>query len=125
MPQANQLAVRRAPLSREAHARIEAWLERRPLSSRYVFTRFDGRGGSRASAEPMSCTSAWRLVQRYAEQAGIEGVSTQTFRWFVGSELWRRCGPAEAQRALGLRRAQGLAGRYGAAAAGGVTDGLY
>ena len=125
MPAAKQLAAREAPLSREAYERIQLWLAGRPVKSRFVFTRFDGRGCSRASPEPMSPTSAWRAVQRYAEQAGLGGVGTQAFRWFVGSELVRRCGVAEAQRALGLRRSE-AAQRYGMPEPqGGLTDGLY
>lgn len=125
LPQGKQLGARQAPLSREACECIEAWLARRSVPSRYVFTRFDGRGGSRTSAQPMSTTSVWRTVQRYAEQAGIEDVSTQTFRWFVGAELMRRHGLAEAQRVLGLRRAE-AARRYGhREREQGLTDGLY
>jgi integrase len=74
----------------------------------------------------MSTTSAWRLVQRYAQQTGIGPVNTHTFRWFVGSELMRRRGLGEAQRALGHRRAAALVERYGRDEPGrGVTDGLY
>ena len=125
IPAAKQLAARQAPLSREAYERIQAWLACRPVESRYVFTRFNGRGCSRAAAEPMSPTSAWRAVQRYAQQAGLGGVGTQAFRWFVGSELMRRRGVAEAQRALGLRRSEATH-RYGAQAPqGGITDGFY
>jgi len=67
-----QAMPRQAPLLQEAHERIAAWLAQRPVQSDYLFTRFDGRGlQARASAEPLSRTSAWRLVQRYAQQVGL------------------------------------------------------
>ena len=118
--------ARQAPLSHEAYERIQAWLERRLVQSTYVFTRFDGRGSRRASAEPMSTTSAWRLVQRYVEQAGIGPVSTHAFRGFVGRELIRRRGLGEAQRALGHKRMETTA-QYDVLEEleGGLTDGLY
>ena len=63
------------------------------MRSDYIFTRFDGRGlQARASAEPLSRTSAWRLVQRYTAQVGLTHVKPQDFRRFVGCELTRRRG---------------------------------
>ncbi|WP_089945560.1 tyrosine-type recombinase/integrase [Candidatus Entotheonella palauensis] len=122
-----QSRPRQAPLSREAYARIEVWLAARPVHSEYVFTRFDGRGlQSRASAEPMSRTSAWRLVQRYAEQVGLEHVKPHDFRRFVGTELTRQRGIRQAQRALGHQRIETTAQHYVLdELEGGLTDELY
>ena len=127
IPQGKLLVARQAPLSQEARERITAWLTARPVTSDYVFTRFDGRGlAARASAEPLSRTSAWRLVRRYAEQAGLAHVSPQELRRFVGCELARRRGLRLAQQALGHRRIATTAQQCVAAeAAGGLTDGLY
>ena len=127
IPQGKLLTARQAPLSQEAHERIAAWLAARPVASDYVFTRFDGRGlAARSSAEPLSRTSAWRLVRRYAEQAGLAGVKPQDLRRFVGCELARRRGLRLAQQALGHRRIATTAQQCVAAEPeGGLTDGLY
>jgi integrase/recombinase XerD len=127
IPQGKLLLARHAPLSREAYTRIAAWLEQRPVRSDYVFTRFDGRGlQARASAEPLSRTSAWRLVQRYAQQVGLAGVKPQDFRRFVGCALTCRRGLRQAQRALGHKRIETTVQQCVAAELeGGLTDGLY
>lgn len=127
VPPGKLLLARQAPLSQEARERIAAWLAERPVASRYVFTRFGGRGAAaRAAAEPMSRTSAWRLVQRYAAQVGLSGVGPQALRRFVGCELARRRGLRLAQQVLGHRRIASTAQQcLGEEAEGGVTDGLY
>jgi integrase/recombinase XerD len=127
LPQGKQLVARQAPLSREAHDRIAVWLAARPMPAAYVFTRFGGRGATtRASAEPMSRTSAWRLVQRYAKQVGLAGVKPRDFRRFVGCELARRRGIRQAQRVLGHKRIETTAQQCMVAEPeGGITDGLY
>lgn len=127
VPQSKLLMARQAPLSREAHQRIAAWLAARPVASSYVFTRFGGRGAAaRAAAEPMSRTSAWRLVQRYAEQVGLAGVGPQALRRFVGCELARRRGLRLAQQVLGHQRIASTAQQcLGEEVEGGITDGLY
>jgi integrase len=118
---------RQAPLSLEAYTYIQAWLADRPVSSAYVFTRFDGRGlTSRAAAESMSRTSTWRLVQRYARQVGLVHVKPRDFRRFVGTALTRRRGIRQAQRVLGHRRIETTAQHYvPGELEGGLTDGLY
>jgi integrase len=125
IPQGKLLLARQATLSREAHARIAAWLAQRPVRSDYVFTRFGGRSWqARASAEPLSC--AWRLVQRYAQQVGLAGVKPQDFRRFVGCELTRRRGLRQAQRVLGHKRIETTAQQCVAQELEeGMTDGLY
>ncbi len=113
LPQGKLLTARRAPLSSEAHERLAAWLTQRPIDSAYLFTRFNGRGlTARASAEPMSRTSAWRLVQRYAEQVGLAHVKPHDFRRFAGTELVRQQGIHQAQRALGHKRIETTAQHY-------------
>ena len=125
MPATHQLAARQAPLSQEAYGRIQAWLSQRPLESPYCFTRFGGRGG-RASAEPLSATSAWRLVQGYARQVGLPSLKTHAFRAFVGAMLTQRYGLRQAQAMLGHRRIESTARGYlPAHAAVGLTDGFY
>lgn len=127
IPQGKLLLTRQAPLSREAYARIAAWLAQRPVHSAYVFTRFDGRGlQARASAQPLSRVSAWRLVRRYAEQVGLAHVKPQDFRRFVGCELTRWHGIRQAQRVLGHKRIETTAQQCVVEELeGGLTDGLY
>jgi integrase/recombinase XerD len=127
IPQGKLLLARKAPMSLEARERIAAWLAVRPLESSYVFTRFGGRGAAaRSSAEPMSRTSAWRLVRRYAEQVDLSGVKPQDFRRFVGCELARRRGIRQAQWVLGHKRIATTAQQCVVAEPeGGLTDGLY
>ncbi len=125
LPQRHQLAARQAPLSQEAYGRIQVWLEQRPLESPYVFTRFGGRGG-RAQAEPLSKTSAWRLVQGYARQVGLPALKTHAFRSFVGAMLTQRYGLRQAQALLGHKRIESTARGYvPQQVAVGLTDGFY
>jgi hypothetical protein len=41
IPQAKQLVVLQALLSRESYERIQVWLERQQMPSEYVFKQFD------------------------------------------------------------------------------------
>jgi integrase/recombinase XerD len=120
----NQTVVRLAPLSSEAYAAIQAWLARRPVDSRYVFTSFAGKG-HRPTARPMHLSSAWRVVARYARQSGLQHVSPHSLRRFVGTELAKR-DLRQAQHALGHARIETTARHYVLdELAGGLTDGLY
>jgi site-specific recombinase XerD len=96
----NATEPRNAPLTREAHAAIMAWIDARPVMSQYVFTACHGRGG-RWTAEALSHVSVWRLVQHYAKQAGIEHVKPHDMRRFVLSEVARRHGIHVAQKVAG------------------------
>jgi integrase/recombinase XerD len=125
MSQTHQLAARQAPLSQEAYSRLQAWLAQRPLESPYCFTRFGGRG-SRAEAEPLSTTSAWRIVQRYGRRVGLPSLKTHAFRAFVGAMLTQRYGLRQAQAMLGHKRIESTARGYVPEhVAVGLTDGWY
>jgi len=54
-------------------------------------------------ARALSRTSAWRIVQCYAKPIGLEHVKPHDFRRFVGTELTRKRGIHQAQKALGTR----------------------
>lgn len=57
---------RLAPIGREAHRKLVAWLHRRPKWARRDDALFIGRSGKR-----LSRTTVWRLVKRYALKANI------------------------------------------------------
>ena len=120
----NQTTPRLAPLSHEAYASIEAWLARRPVESRSIFTRFAGRG-PRVTPHPLSTTAVWQAVQRYARAIGLTHASPHSCRRFVGTELARR-DIRQAQKALGHARIETTARHYVLdELTGGLTDGLY
>ncbi|ETX05547.1 tyrosine-type recombinase/integrase [Candidatus Entotheonella palauensis] len=74
----------------------------------------------------MSRTSAWCLVQGYAQQVGLAHVKPHDFRHFVGTELTRRHGIRQAQLALGHKRIETTVQHYVLdELEGGLTDGLY
>ena len=98
----NDEKPRDAPLSREAHRLIMAWLERRPVQSDYIFTSFGGRG-DRLTAKPISAVGAWRVVQHYADQVGLSHIKPHDFRRFVGTQLAQK-DVRKAQKALGHKR---------------------
>ncbi len=120
----NDVEFREAPLSREAHAHILAWLAARPLGSDYIFTAFDGRG-ERATPRPMSAVAVWRVVRKYAADAGLTDVKPHDFRRFVGTQL-ARTNLRMAQKALGHKRLETTARHYILDELEvGLTDGLY
>jgi site-specific recombinase XerD len=120
----NQTAPRLAPLTHEAYASIEAWLARRPVESPAVFTSFTGRG-HQPTVRPLDRSTAWRVVQHYAQAIGLAHVSPHAFRRFVGTELAKR-DIRQAQKALGHARIETTARHYVLdELAGGLTDGLY
>jgi len=91
---------RRAPLSKEAYDVINSWLAVRGVDSKYAFTAFAGRGSTRVTARCMSSVSGWRIVQKYAEQVGLEHIKPHDFRRFVATQLVKK-NPRQAQLALG------------------------
>ena len=120
----NDVVYRDAPLSREAYASIQAWLEARPVASDYVFTAFDGRG-DRLTSRPMSSPAIWKVVRRYALEAGLGDVKPHDFRRFVGTQL-ARMDIRKAQRALGHKRLETTARHYVLdELEPGLTDDLY
>lgn len=120
----NDVEYREAPLSREAHGHITAWLTARPLASDYIFTAFDGRG-ERVTARPMSAVAVWRVVRKYTDDVGLAAVKPHDFRRFVGTQL-ARTNLRMAQKALGHKRLETTARHYILDELEvGLTDGLY
>ena len=120
----NDVEYRDAPLSREAHDLIQAWLTARPVASSAIFTSFGGRGG-RASTMPMSAVSVWRTVQHYADLIGLAHVKPHDFRRFVGTQL-AKGDIRRAQKALGHKRIDTTARHYVLDELEvGLTDDLY
>jgi site-specific recombinase XerD len=120
----NDVEVREAPLSREAFAHIQAWLEQRPVQSSVIFTAFAGRG-ERALSRAMSAVSIWRVVRKYAAANDLDNVKPHDFRRFVGTQLARN-NLRMAQKALGHKRLETTARHYILdELEAGLTDGLY
>ena len=120
----NDLEFRDAPLSKEAHEHIQAWLRARPMQSSYVFTAFDGRG-ERLTERPLSVEAIWRTVRKYSQSAGMDTVKPHDFRRFVGTELARK-DIRQAQKALGHKRIETTARHYVLDELEvGLTDNLY
>lgn len=103
---------REAPLAHEAVAAIEAWLVQRGRGepTTPIFTRFVG-GGQRATLQPLSVSSAWRVVGKYALQCGLTHVKPHDFRRFVGTELAKK-DLRQAQKALGHQRLETTVQHY-------------
>lgn len=120
----NDTEPRDAPLSCEAHDLIQAWLERRPVESEYIFTSFAGRG-ARGTPSPLSSVSVWRIVRRYATSVGLADVKPHDFRRFVGTQLAKK-DIRLAQKALGHERIDTTMRHYVLdELAAGTTDDLY
>lgn len=120
----NDIEPRLAPLSREAHALIVAWMQARPVPSAYIFTSWAGRG-DRPNGTPLSEPAAWKLVQKYAAQVGIEHIKPHDFRRFVGTQLAKK-DIRKAQKALGHKRIDTTAKHYVLdELEEGLTDDLY
>jgi site-specific recombinase XerD len=120
----NDIEQREAPLSREAYAHIQQWIQARPVSSPSVFTAFDGRG-ERCTARPLSAVAVWQVVRKYAAAAGLDDVKPHDFRRFVGTQLARK-DIRQAQKALGHKRIETTARHYVLdELEAGLTDNLY
>ncbi len=121
-----QHAPREAPLSQEAAAAIQTWLAQRGAGrpDTPLFTRFVG-GGWRATTQPLSVSSAWRVVRKYALQCGLPHVKPHDFRRFVGTELAKR-DLRQAQKALGHQRLETTVQHYVLdELQPGLTEGLF
>lgn len=84
-----------AQLSKEAKEAIDAWLIARQsagIESEFVFTSFAGRGDSRVTSKQLTAPSAWLIIKRYAEAAGVANVKPHDFRRFVATEINSRHG---------------------------------
>ncbi|HRW10949.1 MAG TPA: tyrosine-type recombinase/integrase [Caldilineaceae bacterium] len=120
----NDVEPREAPLSAEAYAHIQTWLQAREAESSYVFTAFDGRG-ARCTGRPMSAVAIWRCVRKYATESGLDTVKPHDFRRFVGTQLARK-DIRQAQKALGHKRIETTARHYVLdELEPGLTDNLY
>ncbi len=120
----NDIDYREAPLSKEAHALLIEWISARPVVSSAVFVAFAGRGG-RITSEPMTSTSVWRLVCKYADLAGLQHIKPHDFRRFVGTQL-AKSDIRKAQKALGHKRIDTTARHYVLdELEPGLTDDLY
>jgi integrase/recombinase XerD len=120
----NDIESRLAPLSREAHALIVAWMQARSIQSAYIFTSWAGRG-HRPNNTPVSEPAAWKLVQKYAAHIGLEHIKPHDFRRFVGTQLARK-DIRKAQKALGHKRIDTTAKHYVFdELEEGLTDDLY
>jgi integrase/recombinase XerD len=120
----NDAEYREAPLSREAYKLITAWLHSRPVLSTYVFTGWAGRG-DRPQGTAMSTAAAWKIVQGYAGQVGLEHIKPHDFRRFVGTQLAKK-DIRTAQKALGHKKIETTVKHYVLdELASGLTDDLY
>lgn len=124
----NETEPGRRPLGAEAHALIQAWLlarEQAGVQSAYIFTGFTGRGSRGPRTTHIHPVSAWELVRRYSEQAGVQNVKPHDFRRFVGTRLARQ-DIRLAQKALGHKRIETTAKHYVMDDLPlGMTDSLY
>jgi integrase/recombinase XerD len=121
----NDVEFRDAPLSKEAYEAIQEWLHVRTVDSEYIFTRFEGHGTDRLSAEHLSNVSLWRIVRAYAAELGLEHIKVHDFRRFVGTQLAKK-NPHAAQKALGHKDISTTFNNYVLSdLEAGITDDLY
>lgn len=122
----NDIEYRSTHLSKEAYDLICQWKERRPFPSEIVFTSFDTRAAIPRD-RPMSESSVWRVVQKYATQCGISHIKPHDFRRFVGTQILANTGDIrKAQKALGHERIETTARHYVLDTIEiGLTDNLY
>jgi integrase/recombinase XerD len=120
----NDAEYREAPLSREAHRLISAWLRARPVLSTFVFTSWGGRG-DRPNGKALSTAAAWKIVQAYASGVGLDHIKPHDFRRFVGTQLAKK-DIRVAQKALGHKKIETTARHYVLdELTTGLTDDLY
>jgi len=110
----NEIEFRDVPLSDEAYEAIQAWVAARPVSSKYLFTRFDGGSSDserpRLSARPLSAVSIRAIVKQYAKAVGLvdeDGkvpVKPHDLRRFVGTTLAKTKGVVQAKLVLGHKK---------------------
>lgn len=120
----NDLEYREAPLSKEAYAKIQAWLTARKVHGDIIFTAFEGRG-ERATGRPLSSVAVWKIVKKYGAEGILTDMKPHDFRRFVGTQLAKR-DIRTAQKALGHKRIETTARHYVLdELEAGVTDDLY
>jgi len=101
---------RDAHLSPEAKKLIDAWMEHRNVLSHYIFTSFTTRAAN-PTPDPISETTVWTIVKRYAKQCDLQWIKPHDFRRFVGTELAKK-DIRKAQKALGHRSIEVTARHY-------------
>ncbi len=115
---------REAPLSAEAYQKVQAWIEKQPVDSEYIFTSFAGRG-HRPLAKCLTPEAAWIIVQGYAKRCELEHIKPHDFRRFVGTQL-AASDIRVAQKALGHKSIETTARHYVLdSLEPGLTDNLY
>lgn len=120
----NDVEYRDAPISREAHTLIMAWVDRRGVHCGHIFTGFAGRGRA-PNTTPLSAVAIWQIVQHYAAAVGLDNVKPHDFRRFVGTQLAGK-DIRKAQKALGHKRIDTTARHYVLdELEAGLTDRLY
>jgi integrase/recombinase XerD len=120
------IEYRSTHLSKEAYDLIYEWKGRRPFSSETIFTSFDTRAAIPRD-RPMSESSVWRVVQKYAGQCAIPHIKPHDFRRFVGTQILTKTGDIrKAQKALGHQSIETTARHYVLDTLEiGLTDNLY
>lgn len=109
-----QVEGRDAALSVEAHNRIMAWIDARPIMSDFIFTQINaGTAGNvqEPTAAPITPEAAWKAIVKYAKRAGLEHVKPHDFRRFVGTQLAAK-DIRQAQKALGHKSIETTARHY-------------
>ncbi len=98
------------PLIRHA---IDAWLAVRSeyIDVAAVFTAFTASAYGQPLARAITAKTAWRIVRKYAEAAGVAGIKPHDFRRFVGTQLAAR-DLRVAQLALGHKLLETTARHY-------------
>jgi site-specific recombinase XerD len=100
---------RRLSLRSRVCQALEACLEMRALKPAREENGEDGHLFVNRQGQPLSVRSVQRLVSRYAQQAGLEGVSTRTLRHTFARRVLRRdLEPVQVARMLGLRDVSGV-----------------
>ena len=87
-------------LGQRAVEYIQAWRTARGWAAGPIFTSTRGHGQV-LTRTPITPAGAWLLVQGYAAGCGLAHVKPHDFRRFVASQLIKRHGIREAQKALG------------------------
>ncbi len=114
---------RECTISNEAVEAINAWVYVRTIDSEFVFTRT--KQTLHYENEHITTVSGWELVQKYAEQCGLEHIKPHDFRRFVGTRL-AKDNIRNAQKALGHKRIETTAAHYVLDDLPmGLTDNLY
>ncbi len=122
-----QSEPRLAPLDKLGWDAIHEWLTARSdhVDVQAVFTGFSPSAHGKPVARAITAKTAWRVVRKYAEMAGLPHMKPHDFRRFVGTQLASK-DLRSAQLALGHKRLETTARHYVLdELEAGLTDGLY